>query len=168
MLNITDFSYFNFISRQPVKNEPRWSFRFARLDLSVLKFDAGGKYPTIYNKRCIMMMICSCALLFLLVFSKAASASQLPALKVLSTPSCSACARMYRILDELDSRYGDKVTTEKINLLEHKDIAEEFKVRYVPYLLFIDKDGKVVKEEVGYLDLDKVLSTFKDAGISLE
>ena len=115
-----------------------------------------------------MMNLLTCALLFILIFPKASRASQLPSLKVLSTPSCSVCFKMFRILDELDSRYGDKVKTEKIDLLEHQDIASEFNVRYVPHLLFLDKDGKIVKEEVGYLPLDKVLAAFKDSGINLE
>ena len=107
-------------------------------------------------------------LLFIAVFPCAARASELPSLKVLSTPSCPACAKMHRVLDDLDSQYGGKVKTEKINLLERRDVAKEFKVRYVPHLLFVDKNGKIVKEEVGYVPLDKVLTTFKDAGIDLE
>ena len=79
-----------------------------------------------------------------------------------------ACAQMFRVLDELDGKYGDKLKTEKINLLEHRDIAKEFKVRYVPHVLFVDKDGKVVKEEVGHVTIDKVVANFKEAGISLE
>jgi thioredoxin 1 len=106
--------------------------------------------------------------MLIMIFPGASRASDLPSLKVLSTPSCSVCAQMYRILDDLDSRYGDKVKTERINLLEHRDIAKEYNVRYVPHLLFVDGDGKVVKEEVGYIPLDKVLAIFKDAGISLE
>ena len=108
------------------------------------------------------------ALLFVMVSRRASHASELPSLKVLSTPSCPACIQMYRILDELDSNYSGKVTTEKVNLLENRDIAKEFNVRYVPHLLFVDKDGKIFKEEVGYVPLDKVLATFKDAGINLE
>ena len=119
-------------------------------------------------------MLFLCGLLFIIVlllimiFPRALYALELPSLKVLSTPSCPACAQMYRVLDELNSRYGDKVKTEKINLLEHRDIAKEFNVRYVPHLLFVDGDNKIIKEEVGYVPLDKVLATFKDAGINLE
>ena len=114
------------------------------------------------------MMILLCALLLIAVFPRISRAAELPSLKVLSTPTCPACVQMYRILDELNSQYSDKVKTEIINLLENKDIAKEFNVRYVPHLLFVDGDGKVVKEEVGHVSLDKVLAIFKDAGIDLE
>jgi thioredoxin 1 len=120
-------------------------------------------------ERCFLMTLFGmCVILAVLFFPKALWAAELPALKVLSTPSCPACSQMGRILDELDSKYGDKVKTEKINLMEHRDIAKEYNVRYVPHLLFVDGAGKVVKEEVGYIPLDKVLATFKDAGINIE
>ena len=108
------------------------------------------------------------AFLFAVVFPCVSHASELPVLRVLSTPTCPACAQMFRVLDELGSKYGGKLKTEKINLLEHRDIAKEFKVRYVPHVLFVDKDGKVVKEEVGHVPLEKVVTIFKDAGINLE
>ena len=115
-----------------------------------------------------MIFFLSCSLLLVMIFPRVSRASELPLLKVLSTPSCPSCIQMYRVLDELNSRYGDKLKTEKINLLENRDIAKEFNVRYVPHLLFVDGDGKIVKEEVGYAPLDKVLTVFKDAGINLE
>ena len=118
----------------------------------------------------MFFLCCLMLVVFLLaVISPGVShASELPSLKVLSTPTCPACAKMFRILEELNGTYGDKVKTEKINLLENKDIAKEYNVRFVPHLLFVDQDGKVVEEKVGYVPLDKVISTFKDAGINLE
>lgn len=75
---------------------------------------------------------------------------------------------MSRVLDQLNSEYPGKVTSEKINVLENREIAQKYKVRYVPYLLFVDAKGNVVKESVGYMPLDKVLLTFKESGINLD
>jgi thioredoxin-like negative regulator of GroEL len=102
-----------------------------------------------------------------LLFPALAHAAELPSLKVLSTPSCPACAQMYRVLDEIDSQYGGKLTTEKINLYEHRDIAQQYNVRYVPHLLFVDASGDVVKEKVGYVSLEEVLKTFQEVGINV-
>jgi hypothetical protein len=41
-------------------------------------------------------------------------------------------------------------------------------VRYVPHLLFTDASDNVFKEGVGYMPLDEVLKTFKEAGIDVE
>lgn len=94
-------------------------------------------------------------------------ARELPSLKMLSTPSCPACAQMSRVVDEIDSQYGSKLATEKINLYEHRDIAKQYNVRYVPHLLFLDASGNVVTEKVGYVPLNEVLKIFQQAGIDV-
>jgi thioredoxin 1 len=96
-----------------------------------------------------------------------ACAGGLPSLKVLSTPSCPACAQMSRVVDEIGIQYEGKLLTEKINLNEHRDIAQKYNVRYVPHLLFVDASGDVVKEKIGYVPLDEVLNTFREAGIDV-
>jgi thiol-disulfide isomerase/thioredoxin len=101
------------------------------------------------------------------VFPLSARAGELPALKVLSTPSCPACAQMHRIMDDLNSTYGSKIATEKINLFEHRDIAKQYNVKYVPHLLFVDEEGKVFKEKIGVIPLGEVLQTFKEGGIDM-
>ncbi|MDR2136647.1 MAG: thioredoxin family protein [Synergistaceae bacterium] len=106
--------------------------------------------------------------IFSAVLPRRAQAGELPSLKVLSTPSCPACAQMYRVVDEINDRYAGKLATEKINLYEDRETAEKYKVRYVPHLLFTDASGNVVKEGVGYMPLDEVLKTFQEAGISIE
>jgi thioredoxin-related protein len=75
---------------------------------------------------------------------------------------------MYRVVDEIDGKYAGKLATEKIDLYEHRDMAEKYKVRYVPHLLFTDASDNVFKEGVGYMPLDEVLKTFKEAGIDVE
>jgi thioredoxin 1 len=107
-------------------------------------------------------------ILLIFLFPMAARAAELPSLKVLSTPSCPACAQMSRVVDEIDSQYGGKLATEKVNLYEHRDIAKQYNVRYVPHLLFVDGTGNVVKEKIGYVPLDEVLKTFREAGIDVE
>jgi thioredoxin 1 len=106
--------------------------------------------------------------LFAAIMPGRAQAAGLPSLKVLSTPSCPACAQMYRIVDDINDKYAGKLATEKINLYENREIAEQYKVRYVPHLLFMDASGTVVKEGVGYMPLDEVLKTFEEAGIHIE
>jgi thioredoxin 1 len=94
--------------------------------------------------------------------------NMLPSLKMLSTPTCAVCTRMARTLDELNENYAGKIATEKIDLFEHRDIAKEYNVRYVPTLLFTDRSGTVFKQEVGYMPVEDVLKIFMEAGIVIE
>ena len=98
----------------------------------------------------------------------AQAAEALPSLRMLSTPTCAVCARMARTLDELNESYAGKIVAEKVNLFDHPDIDKEYNVRYVPTLLFADGSGSVFKQDIGYMPVEKVLETFKEAGIVIE
>lgn len=74
---------------------------------------------------------------------------------------------MSSVLDQVNEKYSDKIKTEKVNLNEHPEIATQYKVRYVPHLLFIDADEKVFKEKVGFMSLEDVVNTFREAGVSI-
>ena len=107
--------------------------------------------------------------LVVLAFSPAfAGEKKLPTLKSLSTPTCPACQQMAKVLDEINDKYAGKLAAEKVNVEEHPEMAREYKVRYVPTLLFLDAEGKVVRQEVGYRSLDEVLEIFKGAGVAIE
>jgi thioredoxin 1 len=105
----------------------------------------------------------------MLLFPALASAADtLPSLKMLSTPTCAVCTRMDRTLDELNESYAGKIIAEKINLYEHREMAKQYNVRYVPTLLFVDGSGNVLKQEIGYMPVEKVLETFKTVGVVIE
>mgnify|MGYP000031548629 FL=1 len=74
---------------------------------------------------------------------------------------------MSKVLDEINQKYAGRLAAEKVDVQEHPEIAREYKVRYVPTLLFMDSEGKVVQQEVGYRSLDEVLEIFKKAGVSI-
>ena len=76
--------------------------------------------------------------------------------------------QMSKVLDEINDKYAGKLVAEKVNVEEHPEVAREYKVRYVPTLLFMDAEGKVVQQEVGYRSLDEVLEIFKKAGVAIE
>ncbi|MDO4787325.1 MAG: thioredoxin family protein [Fretibacterium sp.] len=75
---------------------------------------------------------------------------------------------MSKVLDEINEKYAGKLVAEKVDVNQHPEVAREHNVRYVPTLLFIDAEGKVLRQEVGYRSLDQVLSIFKEAGVTIE
>ncbi|MDR3230387.1 MAG: thioredoxin family protein [Synergistaceae bacterium] len=113
------------------------------------------------------MNILLCVLPLLALFPTRAHAAGLPSLKMLSTPNCSACAQMSHVLDALNEKYAGRLTAEKINVMENREMAVKYKIRYVPHLLFLDAEGTVVKEKVGALPLEEVLNTFREAGVNI-
>ena len=62
-------------------------------------------------------------------------------------PWCGPCKRIAPIFNELSGKYTN-VTFIKVDIDSHKQIADEYKVRSIPQLLFF-KDGKLVETFVG-------------------
>ena len=75
---------------------------------------------------------------------------------------------MSKVLDEIKETNAGKLAAEKVDVVEHPEVAREYKVRLVPTLLFLDAEGKVVRQELGYRSLDEVLEIFKKAGVAIE
>jgi len=55
------------------------------------------------------------------------------------------------ILEELGKKLGDKVEIRKIDVDEHRDLAEKYGISVVPTLI-IEKDGKIVQRLEGVTD----------------
>ena len=91
----------------------------------------------------------------------------LPSLVMLSTLTCPACVRMSKVMDSMSEKYAGKMAAEKINISEKRELAYEFKVQYIPHLLFIDAQGQIVRQETGYLDEEEVIKIFEGVGIKI-
>ncbi len=71
---------------------------------------------------------------------------------------CGPCKMLGKVLEELDG-----VNIIKINVDENEELAKEYKVMSIPYLLII-KDGKIKKELLGFKskeDLEEELNSVK-------
>jgi thioredoxin 1 len=115
-----------------------------------------------------IMGIFFCSFIVLLLFPALACAATRPSVKMLSTPTCVVCTRMTRTLDELNKSYAAKIFAENVDIFEHRYLSRKHDVRYVPTLLFSDRSGNVFKKEVGYMSVEKILETFREAGIVIK
>jgi thioredoxin 1 len=73
---------------------------------------------------------------------------------------CGPCRIQTPILEELGKKMGDSVEIKKVDVDQHMDLAEKYRIRVVPTLI-IEKDGKVVQMMEGVTDaatLEKILS----------
>ncbi len=107
------------------------------------------------------------ALLLVVVICSCAWGASLPSVTMLSTTTCPACEQMSKVIDQLKAEYKGRITASHIYLEKNPEIAEKYKVRYVPTLIFRDAAGKEIKQEVGYRSLNQVLEVFKKAGIKI-
>lgn len=74
---------------------------------------------------------------------------------------CMPCKMIAPVLEELDSEYDGKVKIAKLNVDEESDLATRYNVVSIP-TLFLFKNGKVVKQQIGAAPRSKIESLFSD------
>lgn len=67
---------------------------------------------------------------------------------------CGPCKMLSSVLEEY-SKSNDKVYICKINVDKYIDIAKKFGVMTIP-ALFLYKEGKLIKNNIGYLSLEEL------------
>ncbi|MCL2768293.1 MAG: thioredoxin domain-containing protein [Synergistaceae bacterium] len=75
---------------------------------------------------------------------------------------------MSKVLDSINEKYAEKMLAEKIDLMGRRELAAEFKVQYVPHLLFINANGEIFEQKVGFIKEDDVFEIFEKAGIKIK
>lgn len=68
---------------------------------------------------------------------------------------CGPCKMLAPILEELDG-----IEILKVNVDEHPDLAAKYGIMSIPTLLFF-KDGKEIKKEIGFRNLEEIKSIIK-------
>mgnify|MGYP002625579605 CR=1 FL=1 len=103
----------------------------------------------------IVVLMCSCAW------------ADVPSVTMLSTKTCPACRQMQKVFAELRQNYPDRISTSYVYLEDNPYIAEQYKVRYVPVLIFRDAEGNELAQEIGYRSANDVIKIFMKAGINI-
>lgn len=79
---------------------------------------------------------------------------------------CLPCKMMKPVLEELKQKYAGIIDIEYINVAENPDIMKKLglSVRAVPFQVFYDASGKIVRRHYGYMSKEEILLAFKDLG----
>lgn len=86
-----------------------------------------------------------------------------PVIMQLSTKTCPNCVEMYPIMNSINEKYGDRVIVGVVYLDDKKildtamKLARKYEVMYVPTIVFLDKDGRVVSKKVGVMTEEEIL-----------
>ncbi len=86
-------------------------------------------------------------------FETAVLQSDLPAVVDFWSRTCAPCQVMGGLLSELGPEFANRVKIFKLNVEEGLDVAEQYRIRGVPTLIFFKK-GREVDRVVGLLPLN--------------
>ena len=68
---------------------------------------------------------------------------------------CGPCRLQSPIVEELAKRMGDQVEVKKINVDDHMDLANRYRIYVVPTLI-IEKDAKEIRRIEGLTDVSSL------------
>jgi type IV pilus assembly protein PilM len=76
---------------------------------------------------------------------------------------CGPCKQLKPVLEDMKKQFSDKVefVTIDVDNPSNKSMVDNYKVRAVPSLFFLDSEGKVVKNLVGFDGAEPILSALK-------
>jgi thioredoxin 1 len=100
------------------------------------------------------------------VTAEKAARTALPRMLDLGRNQCMPCKMMAPVLAELKREYAGVVDIEYINVAENPDATKKLglPVRAIPFQIFYDASGRIVKQHYGYMSKEEILEAFKALG----
>jgi thioredoxin 1 len=97
------------------------------------------------------------------------TAKAIPRMIDLGRNQCLPCKMMAPVLAELKREYAGIIDIEYINVAENPDAMKKLglPIRAVPFQIFYDASGNIVKRHYGYMSKEEILQAFKILGFAL-
>ena len=83
----------------------------------------------------------------------------------LGAKKCIPCKMMAPILEELTKEYQGKAAIVFIDVRQHTDQAEKYRLRAIPTQIFFDKQGNEVLRHVGFMDKKSIVQVLDKLGV---
>ncbi len=83
-----------------------------------------------------------------------------------SSPMCSECLKLKKVLDVVEPQYKRKITFQKINaaMMDRETVEKvrKYNVKVVPTTIFIDKEGNTVAKKEGAMTKEVFVSQLEE------
>jgi len=97
-------------------------------------------------------------------FKKAITSGK-PLLVDFGANSCFPCRQLRPILKEIDKEYSGKAGVLVIDVYKYQNLAREYKIVFLPTLVFFDAKGNETFRHIGVLDKEKIVAKLKEIGM---
>ena len=73
---------------------------------------------------------------------------------------------MKPIMEDVRKEYEGRAVVESINISEHPDAVQTYKIRLIPTEIFFDAKGKEVYRHEGYMAKEDIAAKLKEIGVA--
>jgi len=87
-----------------------------------------------------------------------------PTVLDLGAGTCIPCKMMKPIFEELEIEYEGKANILLLEISDHRDIANKYKVRVIPTQIFFDKSGNQYWRHEGFLSKEDIIKKLNESG----
>ncbi len=129
-----------------------------------------------YEKGAVWVAILTVSMILLFFSSPAQSnppgssdketRAAIPRMLDLGRNQCLPCKMMAPVLEELKREYAGVIDIAYINVTDKPEVMKGLglALRAVPFQIFYDALGKIVKRHYGYMSKEEILQTFEELG----
>jgi thioredoxin 1 len=75
---------------------------------------------------------------------------------------CIPCIRLRPVMRALKDAHTERINVLFLEVSEHRDLAQQYKVRLVPTLIFFDAQGREVQRKVGFMEREEMETVLRD------
>jgi thioredoxin 1 len=83
----------------------------------------------------------------------------------LGAKKCIPCKMMAPILEKMEKVYRGKAAVVFIDVWEHREQAQRFRIRAIPTQIFYDKNGKEVYRHLGFMSEKAIVAQLETMGV---
>ncbi|HPO90838.1 MAG TPA: thioredoxin family protein [Victivallales bacterium] len=93
---------------------------------------------------------------------------KLPKMLELGSVRCMACKAMEPIIKSLKEKYSKNLSVEFIDVMQHYQIGEKYKIEVIPTQIFLDPEGKEIFRHVGFYSEEEIIKKWKELGYEVD
>ena len=83
----------------------------------------------------------------------------------LGAKKCIPCKMMAPIMEKMEKAYKGKAVIAFIDVWEHREQAQRFRIRAIPTQIFYDKNGKEVYRHRGFMSEKEIVEQLEKMGV---
>ena len=76
--------------------------------------------------------------------------------------TCVSCKVVEDILRDIQEEYKDAINVLNLDIYQNFDMAQQFNIRSIPTLIFLDTYGQIVKQHIGPMQKNQIKDVLKE------